>query len=1367
MPANGLVEVFFTSRIRRSVLRILLVGAIAALAVVLAGWALERARLGANDADAFARLERDTHARFDETARTLEQMASRAGAHPEQLVAALKSIANPADDQSAVRTLFDAVAAIWQQAGGGPDLAITVYGPDAQPLAWSGRPSQIDLTAEQPLFPALGPLGLRLVYVRPVNDPRGQRVGSVASERLLSTRRGIGNLAAQDALATAIGPLMLRTRAEGAGEGAQPYSFPIRSPGGDVLLEASVRPGDLRQAREDWANGILAGVVAIAALTLLLLIGPLLDLRSASRRPAPYLAATGAIVALLGGAWLLLHIAGRTAASLSAIFAQIERGVGTSVPSQWLARLILRSSFDYLIGSLVLMAVVVVAFDVSERWRFRARRRPIDASARTLSGYVITQVLAGAAFSVVLAGYEVLLRNTFILARIDILNFSVHPWDTVRLALAVSLVLFDVCILWLGVLVLRLALTPWRRIAGVRGTLLPVVAWAAGFCAIAAVGVSLGWRVFWSPTAIACFAVILAAGLSGRVVPVFRHASQGFRLILAFLALVLPAVVMYPGLMRFADRADHVEIERRLAPEVITQREAIGAHVANAMDQIDAMPDLAELTRSAAAARRGAAGETPFSTVAFSIWSKTDLATSRIASAIEIYSASGTMVSRFALYLPEYRYTSAVVRAETSEDNCTWDLYEYVSRFGSQERKLRHASRAICRPGPGGRLEVAGSIVIHAMLDYSALPFLSSENPYYELLRPAEQRRREGVPAGDVDLTVYGWSRMQIFSSAPAPTPLSEALFRRAFQSRQPFWTSINDNGTNYDVYLQNDRGGIYALAYPTVPLMGHLVNLAELTTLVALMYLAMLGGALLFRLITGHRSPSGRALLREIRASFYRKVFLAFVAVAVIPVITLALVAQAYIGRRLREDTESAAIKTGAIAQRVIQDININMLMPDVRANRPDAGGPSQAPLTPFDDDIMVWLSGVIDQDVNVFIGPELVATSERDLFESQLLPTRTPADVYRAIALDRRSTFVGQERSGEFPYMLAAAPIRMGDRDAILTVPLMLRQQEIEREIDDMNRRIVLATLLFILVGAGIGYTMAERIADPVNRLTRATRRIARGDLSARIAATSSDELRRLVEAFNGMAADLQRQREQLEHTNRLEAWHEMARQVAHEIKNPLTPIQLSAEHLQRVHSDRGRPLSPVLDECITSILSQVRLLRQISAEFSSFASSPTATRVATSLPELIEEVIGPYRSGLAGRIAVEEDVPASLPPVLIDRALVGRALANIVENALHAMPGEGRLSIQARLVSDRPKPCVRVTVSDTGVGIDADALARLFEPYFSTKAIGTGLGLAIAKRNITLNDGTIEVESRKGKGTTVSLTLPLAEVQEVITK
>jgi nitrogen fixation/metabolism regulation signal transduction histidine kinase len=419
---------------------------------------------------------------------------------------------------------------------------------------------------------------------------------------------------------------------------------------------------------------------------------------------------------------------------------------------------------------------------------------------------------------------------------------------------------------------------------------------------------------------------------------------------------------------------------------------------------------------------------------------------------------------------------------------------------------------------------------------------------------------------------------------------------------------------------------------------------------------------------------------------------------------------------------------------------------------------------LDAIDDQIMVLVWRAIDEDVNLFDRAHLQATSARDLFASQLLPSRTPADVYRAILIDRLPTYVGEEKVGDFPYRLAAAPVRASGREGIVTVPLTNRQQQIEQQLDELDRRVLSGFVLFSLLGAALGYWMAERIADPVNRLTRATRRIARGDLDARIAATSTDELRRLVEDFNQMAADLKRQRTELERTQRLEAWADMARQVAHDIKNPLTPIQLSAEHARRVNIDRGRPLSPVLDECVTAILSQVKLLRQISAEFSSFASSPTPRPEPTAIAALIEEVVEPYRTGLANRIDIDVKASADLPVVTIDRTLFARALTNVIENALHAMPGSGRLGIVSRQDSvGSPQPsndshqAIVVEVTDTGVGMDQDALNKIFEPYFSTRATGTGLGLTIAKRNVELNGGTIDVRSERGAGTTVTITLP----------
>ena len=175
-----------------------------------------------------------------------------------------------------------------------------------------------------------------------------------------------------------------------------------------------------------------------------------------------------------------------------------------------------------------------------------------------------------------------------------------------------------------------------------------------------------------------------------------------------------------------------------------------------------------------------------------------------------------------------------------------------------------------------------------------------------------------------------------------------------------------------------------------------------------------------------------------------------------------------------------------------------------------------------------MVWISRVINQDVNIFDGPSCWSTSERDLFASGLLPTRTPAQVYRAIALQRLPTYVGQDRDRRLR-LPGGGDAGAHRRRATRSSPCRWRsrQREIEREIDELDRGVQLGALVLILLGAALGYWMAERIGDPVQRLTRATRRIAAGDLSTRVIVRTADELQRLVEAFNRMAGELQRQR------------------------------------------------------------------------------------------------------------------------------------------------------------------------------------------------------------------------------------------------
>jgi signal transduction histidine kinase len=1300
--------------------RLFVIGLLVAAAAGLAAGALEAWRVGATPAGAFGRIERDVTHRFDAAVAGLSRTASALAARDDLRRALDGERAEPgarARGRDSARVLFD----ILQTAGAEP-IAVTVYNAAGAIRAWSGRASEIPLdrvNGPAALFVAPGPVGLRLVQVVPVmalDDSAARRVGAVAAERVISPASALRNLTAGEyELATPVAPVSLRARYEGAGDAPRPQSFLLRAPSGEPVLEAAAVSSEVDAGLARSRRAVASGVLALLALALAGVTGPLLDRRDARRdNRRAYLRATWSIAGLAVVAWAI-------------------------------ARLTVRPPWDLLLSGVLLLAlaglIVGVAVRARVAWR-PARVRPADAPL----AFRAAQVTGGAiAALLVVAAARVVFDVADAMAPAG-LRFSVYPWDAARLARLIALILTEAAALWVASAALAFAIVRWRvpRREG-RAALGTIALWLLPGIVLAIVARAADWRT--PPLAIVAgtAAAAVAAFYAPRWAARFRHAPQAGRLLTLFVALLVPALLLYPSARSAAERATRRLIETRYAPQALAHPQELQARLERAQREIDAIAGLEGLIASAAASRQ----TTP--DPAFTIWSQTALAEARLTSAVELYGPDGSLVSRFALNFPEYAPDAQTYHAKA--ERCTWEVFGEAAPFGSEERRMLHAERGICRPqkpqmnagqpqmtqmhADRSGAALAGTIIVHVMLDYRALPFISSQSPYFEVFRAAAG---DAVAPPDIELVLYGWGLSPTYASGVGTWPIDDALFRRIYRSREPFWRTLDSGERRSHVYIANDRAGIYAIGYPALGLFDLLVHLAELATLAALAYIAGVALTAVFTRVARERPRGGRALLREIRASFTRKLFLAFVAASVVPVLTLALVIRQYFAGELRDGVEEAAARTAAVAQRVIEE--------SLALQRRG----SEAPV-PITDDVMVWISQVIDQDVNIFDGARLEATSERDLFASGLLPTRTPDDVYRAIVLERQPSFVGRDAIGDFPYTIAATPVRTEPRDKILTVPLAPRQQEIEREIADLDRGVHLAALVFILFGAAIGLSMAERIGDPVKRLTRATRRIARGDFDARIAVRSADEFRRLVDAFNRMAGELKAQRARLERTHRLEAWAEMARQVAHEIKNPLTPIQLSADHLRRVHEDRGEPLSPVLEECVDSILAQVRLLRQIASEFSSFASAPTARPSPVALARLVDEVVQPYRTGLAGRIAIDTHVAPSLPDVHVDRTLIARALTNVLENALHAMPGSGRLTIEA---ADDP-PFVRLQIRDTGVGMDRQALGRAFEPYFSTKATGTGLGLSIARRNVELNRGSIAVESEKGRGTTVTIRLP----------
>jgi nitrogen fixation/metabolism regulation signal transduction histidine kinase len=260
-----------------------------------------------------------------------------------------------------------------------------------------------------------------------------------------------------------------------------------------------------------------------------------------------------------------------------------------------------------------------------------------------------------------------------------------------------------------------------------------------------------------------------------------------------------------------------------------------------------------------------------------------------------------------------------------------------------------------------------------------------------------------------------------------------------------------------------------------------------------------------------------------------------------------------------------------------------------------------------------------------------------------------------------------------------------------------------------------------------------------------------VAEGDLAGTVAEDAPGELGDLARTFNTMTTELRSSRARLVQAERVAAWREMASRLAHELKKPLFPIQLSVETLRRA-LERGAPPDPgFLRETSDTVLGELRSLNRVVDAFTDVARLPRPRLAPTHLSQVVDHVLALY-AARAGTVHVEKSL-SDLPPVSADADLLSRALGNLVANALEAMPQGGTLRVSTRAVAEG----AALDVEDTGAGIKEEDRARLLTPYFTTKPGGTGLGLAIVQGIVTDHGGRLEVASTPGEGATFTIVLP----------
>jgi two-component system, NtrC family, nitrogen regulation sensor histidine kinase NtrY len=313
-------------------------------------------------------------------------------------------------------------------------------------------------------------------------------------------------------------------------------------------------------------------------------------------------------------------------------------------------------------------------------------------------------------------------------------------------------------------------------------------------------------------------------------------------------------------------------------------------------------------------------------------------------------------------------------------------------------------------------------------------------------------------------------------------------------------------------------------------------------------------------------------------------------------------------------------------------------------------------------------------------------------------------------------------------------------------------------------LEKRIRNISLVIAGVGVFIGVVVSgivtTRFSRPIKTLAQAATEIGHGNWDVRVETSGKDEIGKLAVAFNQMTAELMAQRERLVQSERVAAWRELARRRAHELKNPLFPLQITVENLLRARQNTPQEFDEVFQESTATLLAEIANLKTIIGRFSDFSKMPALQLQAVDLNELIRSVAQLFQGQLnrdPGRIQPRLQL-GDVPKVSADPVLLRRVIENLVLNAIDAMPQGGPLTFRTMTSSD--DRFALFELADTGAGLTAEECERLFTPYYTTKQHGTGLGLAIAQSVISDHRGRITVSSKKDQGTTFHVELPVRE-------
>jgi len=704
-----------------------------------------------------------------------------------------------------------------------------------------------------------------------------------------------------------------------------------------------------------------------------------------------------------------------------------------------------------------------------------------------------------------------------------------------------------------------------------------------------------------------------------------------------------------------------------------------------------------------------------------SLWGETAVAKSNWYSSLEVRDVEGNTLSRFSLNVPTF--LGSAPDFAFSENG---DIVRYPQTFIGKKKDFLVGYRDFTENGaPVGR------VLLYVSLDPEMLPFLYSANPYFEVLRTESLPSLSQV---DFGCEIFDLDGQPLFNPRKLTAGLSREDLERLRGSLVPFWTRFRDGGTVYDAYLFEWGERAYSLFTPRKSLRTQTVDFLRF-------FFLGLATALIVALIitlTGGRRPVRRPFW-----SFSSRVYAAFLAIALVPMLLFTVFTRnlfdSLFAERFVEDSAVRASYAQGLMQAflVIQGVELS---PDI---------------APWQD-LAFWISSTLSNDVIVYGDGVLLASSRREFFESGLLPEILDGEAYQALVRERKPFVIRPTRLGGYSFQTLTVPYEFRQAPHFISLPLPFEKEQVNKATGEIVEFLAVLSAFFLVLVIVFSRGIKSMIIVPVRKLLAGTREVGLGNLEVRIDHSSRDEMMTLIDGFNTMVRNLKAHEQELAEMSKKVAWTEMARKVAHEIKNPLTPIQLSAEHVLKVYEDKRGDLDQALKESMSYIISEVESLRRIATEFMEIARDTTVHKEPVDLRQILEDVLQPYRRLLSERIRFALEAEGTDFRASGDEAKLKTAFRNVVANAVEAIGQQGEVEVTI----GRKGPVFAIAVRDSGPGMSRATVDRIFDLYFSTKDAGTGLGLPITRKIVEEHGGTIQVASEPGRGTTVTIELPAGE-------